>query len=182
MKNKAFTAGSLAALLLAGGLGAAGAKDSKMSDSWITAKTKMSLAADGRVKGRQVSVETDNGLVLLRGKVDTAQAKAAAEQIASGIDDVKGVRNELQVVKPSVRHEVAQSDDAITKRVKHTLSTEKALRKADISVKVNDGVVSLSGEAPDFLTSARASWDAWKVDGVRSVKNDLQIKDTARGY
>ena len=29
-----------------------------VNDSWLTAKTKIALAADGRVKGRQIDVET----------------------------------------------------------------------------------------------------------------------------
>jgi osmotically-inducible protein OsmY len=32
--------------------------DQPMKDSWLTSKTKIALFADGRVKGRQVNVET----------------------------------------------------------------------------------------------------------------------------
>ncbi|TLY17647.1 MAG: BON domain-containing protein, partial [Nitrospirae bacterium] len=35
--------------------------------------------------------------------------------------------------------------------------------------------VSLTGEVPDLTTSAKASWTAWKVSGVKSVKNDLTV-------
>ena len=38
-----------------------------VSDSWLTSKTKIALFSDGRVKGRDVSVETTNGKVFLRG-------------------------------------------------------------------------------------------------------------------
>jgi len=41
------------------------------------------------------------------------------------------------------------------------------------------GVVSLSGEVLDFKTSANASWTAWQVPGVKSVKNDLTVKEKA---
>src|SRR6266496_5611550 len=58
-----------------------------MSDSWLTSKTKIALFSDDRVKGRQVSVETQHGVVTLRGKVDSAEAKAAASEIAKGIDN-----------------------------------------------------------------------------------------------
>lgn len=169
-----------AALLIAAALGSptmASPGDSPMSDSWITAKTKMSLAADGRVKGRQVSVETGDGKVILRGKVDTAEAKAAAEEIAKAIDNVKDVKNELQVVAPSLREAVDDRDDVITERVKKSFAKEKSLRKADIRVVTNAGVVSLTGEVPGFMASANASWEAWKVSGVKSVKNDLTIKE-----
>lgn len=173
-------AGPLLVLALAAagfaGPAAAATASSTMSDSWITAKTKMSLAADGRVKGRQVSVETVKGKVLLRGKVDTEEAKAAAEEVAKGVEGAGSVKNELQVVAPSSREAVEEKDDAVTERVKKAFAKDKALRKAGIGVTTNAGVVSLTGEAPDLLTSAKASWEAWKQTGVKSVKNDLTLK------
>jgi len=41
------------------------------------------------------------------------------------------------------------------------------------------GVVSLTGEVMAIMTSANASWTAWQVPGVKSVKNDLTVKETA---
>jgi hyperosmotically inducible protein len=150
---------------------------SPIEDSWLTSKTKIALFADSRVKGRQVNVETKKGVVMIRGKVDTDEAKTAAEEIAKGIDGVKDVKNELQVVAPSAREAVEDKDDAITTRVKSNLKKEPSLKKADIGVKSNAGVVSLTGEVPDIKTSAQASWAAWKTPGVKSVKNDLTVKD-----
>lgn len=174
-----------AAMLIAAALGPwamAASVGSTLSDSWITAKTKLSLAADGRVKGRQVEVETKNGQVLLSGKVDTAQSKTAAEQIAKGIDDVKGVKNDLQVVAPAKREVVDEKDEVITERVKQRFSQDRSLREADIDVTTNAGVVSLTGEVPSLITSAKASWEAWKTSGVNSVKNRLEIQDETEGY
>lgn len=38
------------------------------------------------------------------------------------------------------------------------------------------GVVSLTDEVQDLITSANVSWTAWQVAGVQSVKNDLTVK------
>ena len=38
-----------------------------VSDSWLTAKTKIALLADSRVPGSSVNVETQKGMVYLRG-------------------------------------------------------------------------------------------------------------------
>jgi len=35
------------------------------------------------------------------------------------------------------------------------------------------------GEVLNLMTSARASWTAWQVPGVKSVKNDLTVKEKA---
>src|ERR1700674_2330404 len=74
-----------------------------VSDTWITSKTKISLFSDDRVKGTQVSVDTTKGVVHLRGKVDSAEAKSAASDIAQGVEGVKSVKNDLQVVAPTAR-------------------------------------------------------------------------------
>jgi hyperosmotically inducible protein len=158
------------------GDGKTGTSKEPVTDSWITAKAKIALFADSRVKGRQINVETKKGLVMLRGKVDSDEAKNAAEETAKNIDGVKSVKNELQVVAPSKRKAVEEKDDAINDRVKREIAKDSRLSKASIDVKTNAGVVSLTGEVPDITSSAKASWTAWKVVGVKSVKNDLTVK------
>jgi hyperosmotically inducible protein len=142
-----------------------------VSDSWITSKTKIALFADDRVKGRQVHVETKDGRVMLRGKVDSAEAKAAAAEVTKGIEGVKDVKNELQVVAPSQRAEVTADDKVIAKNVQNKLKNDPQLKNA--KVEVNNGVVSLTGEVKTIDASAKASEVARGVAGVRSVKNDL---------
>lgn len=148
-----------------------------IEDSWVTAKTKIALFADARVKGKQINVETQKGLVMIRGKVDSDEAKNAAEEIAKMVDGVKSVKNELQVVAPAKRKAVEYKDEAITAHVKKKIAKDSHLKKADIGVQTNAGVVSLTGEVPDIMTSANASWTAWFVPGVKSVKNDLTLKE-----
>jgi hyperosmotically inducible periplasmic protein len=141
------------------------------TDSWITSKIKIALFADPRVEGHEVHVVTKSGVVTLRGKVDTAEARTVAGDITKGSEHVKGVRNELQVVGRASRSEAATNDKDIAKNV-HTRFNRDARLKA-VNIDVNDGVVSLSGEVQSIDTSARASEMARGVAGVRSVKNDL---------
>jgi hyperosmotically inducible protein len=150
-----------------------------INDTWLTAKTKIALAADGRVKGRQIDVETTNNVVMLRGKVDSDSAKQAAEDITKMLDGVKTVKNDLEVVAPSKREAIDDKDEAITTRVNAQIAKDAYLKNAGISAQTNAGVVSLTGEVKDIMTSANASWTAWQVPGVKSVKNDLTVKETA---
>lgn len=145
----------------------------ELSDSWITSKTKIALFADERVKGRQVHVETRNGVVMLRGKVDSSEAKAAAADVSKGIEGVKSVKNELQVVAPTERAAVDADDKQISKSVEDRFKQDPELKNAKIDAKVNAGVVTLTGEVKSIGTSARASEVARNIPGVRSVKNDL---------
>ena len=147
-----------------------------MSDSWLTSKTKIALFADERVKGNQISVETLDGRVTLRGKVDSDAAKAAAASVADKVEGVKSVRNDLQVVPPGDRKAVDISDDGITQQVKVGLA--KDARLGNVDVRTDGGVVSLTGAVPSIDASARASEIAWAAS-ARPVKNELTY-DPAR--
>src|SRR5213592_2087197 len=136
------------------------------SDSWITSKTKIALFADSRVKGRDVSVETMNGEVFLRGKIESEEAKSAAAEVTRGIDGVKNVKNDLQVVSASTRTAVTADDKVITRSVESRFSRDPELKKID--VRTDAGVVVLSGQVANIRVAARASDTAHKVDGVKA--------------
>ena len=145
-----------------------------ISDSWITSKTKIALFADERIKGTQVSVDTKNGVVHLRGKVDSGEAKTAAAAIATGIDGAKSVKNDLQVVSPAARKAVDANDKDITKAVESRMSKDANLKKLD--VRTDGGVVTLTGEVASITAAAKASEQARMVSGVKSVKNELTVR------
>ena len=168
-------------VLITGSAYALGKADEKtpMTDSWITAKTKIALFADSRVKGSEIMVETAQGAVMMRGKVDSDAGKQAVEGIAKGIDGAKTVKNDLQVVSPSKREATDDKDDAITARVNEQIAKNAHLKQAGIHAQTNAGVVSLTGEVMDLTTSADASWSAWQVPGVKQVKNHLTVKEKA---
>ena len=123
-----------------------------VTDSWVTSKTKIALFADERVKGTQVSVDTTKGVVHLRGKVDSADAKSAAGDIAKSVEGVKSVKNDLQVVAPTARKAVDASDSGIAKAVGTRLSKDTQLKKVD--VRTDAGVVTLTGQVPTIGASA----------------------------
>ena len=68
-------------------------------------------------------------------------------------------------------------DSGITARVKTALLNDSGIREASaITVETYRGVVQLSGfvDTPEMAQKAVSS--AQKVNGVRSVKNDIRIK------
>lgn len=150
-----------------------------INDSWLTSRATIALFADARIKGSEINVETTQGAMVIRGKVDSKDAKLAAEGIAKGIEGVTSVKNDLQVVTPAKRAATDDKDAAVTTRVTAQIEKDADLKKAGIRARTNAGVVSLSGEVHDLKTSARASWIAWQVPGVKSVQNDLTVKEKA---
>jgi hyperosmotically inducible periplasmic protein len=145
-------------------------------DSWTTAKTKIALYADDRVPGMDIHVDTQNGMVSLRGKVATADQKRAAEEVAKTIDGVTSVRNDLQVVSAVERKAVNAEDKDLKSAVQRRIKQDTRLKGTDIDVRVDAGVVTLTGDVKDLGARARASEVARSVPGVRSVKNELQEK------
>lgn len=118
---------------------------------------------NARVKGSEITVEASRGAVIIRGKVDSDKARQTAEGIAKEIPGVTSVKNNLQVIVPSIREVVDDKDEAITTRVAEQIAMDSQLKKAAILVQTFAGVVSLSGEISDIVTSAHASWAAWQV-------------------
>lgn len=143
------------------------------NDSWITAKTKIALMADGRISGTRVNVETKKSCVILRGKVDSMDAKNAAAEVAHNIEGVQEVKNELQVVPASKRKFVDAKDDYITAEIEKRIKSDKMLMSSKIDVRSDAGVVTLQGQVPGIQASLRASELADGVEGVRTVKNDI---------
>jgi len=68
-----------------------------MDDSVITSKVKAAIVNEQALKGMQVNVKTYEGVVQLSGFVDNPQQARQAESVASKVDGVKEVRNDLLV-------------------------------------------------------------------------------------
>jgi len=134
-----------------------------------TLKTAKSL-------GHQIKVETQGGVVTLRGKVASAEERTAAEGIARGLAGVTSVSTALQVVPEEQRKSVDAKDDGIAQAVKVRLDKDKYLKNADIKVRSDNSVVTLIGKVRDHKTRARASDVTGGVPGVRAVRNELAQK------
>jgi len=61
----------------------------------LTTKVKAALLADELVKGTQINVDSNNGVVTLNGAVDSPAHKEKAEQVAKGVSGVTRVQNNL---------------------------------------------------------------------------------------
>jgi hypothetical protein len=66
-------------------------------DAAITMKIQAKYADDDVVKGRDIDVDTANGVVTLKGEVDSLRERDAAEQLARETAGVKRVVNQLKV-------------------------------------------------------------------------------------
>lgn len=69
-------------------------------DDRISDQVRMRLAVDQDVKGGAFDVSVKNGVVTLKGRVDSDKGKSRATKLAKKVKGVKDVDNELVVGPP----------------------------------------------------------------------------------
>jgi osmotically-inducible protein OsmY len=67
-------------------------------------------------------------------------------------------------------------DAATTAKVKKAIFSESSLKVTDVSVSTENQVVHLTGSVKSRAEKTKAAQVAGTVDGVKRVRNDLQIK------
>lgn len=70
-----------------------------IDDGTLTSYVKTKLASDKVNSLTRVGVETNNGIVVLTGEVETAEQKSRSGALAYEVKGVKQVVNNLQVIK-----------------------------------------------------------------------------------
>ncbi len=91
----------------------------KAADAWITTKVKTELATAKNVKGSDISVETNDGVVSLSGMVATKSEKSRAVKKAKMVKGVKSVNAGSLTVDANHSSTMKHSDSTM----KHSDST-----------------------------------------------------------
>ena len=68
-----------------------------VDDATVTAKVKSAFVAEPNLQALIIDVDTTAGVVTLKGTADTVEQKQRAEQIATTVQGVRSVKNELMV-------------------------------------------------------------------------------------
>jgi osmotically-inducible protein OsmY len=71
--------------------------EKQISDDLIYDNVKRKLANDADVKGGALEIDVKNGVVTLRGKLETEKLKEKAEKLAKKVTGVKKVDNQITV-------------------------------------------------------------------------------------
>jgi len=95
-KHVSAVVATVSCLLAAGGVCAANAS---RDDASITNDVQQQLTKDPNTAGRQITVNTSDGVVDLEGMVGSATEKAKASQDARQVQGVVDVKNRLKIVQ-----------------------------------------------------------------------------------
>lgn len=158
----------------------------RIDDAAITAQVKTRLLADEVTRSININVDTEAGVVTLRGTAPTAEAKAKAEQVAKSVEGVQVVANSLivgdssmnpQTATAKVKEAAGEGEEAagdawITTKVKTQLLADSDIKGLDINVSTEDGVVTLAGLVPSKTVRDKAIAIAQGVKGVKSVNSE----------
>lgn len=122
-------------------------------------------------KDVQVNVDA-NGVATLSGTVSEYENKADADKIAHKVKGVTAVRNDIQVSGPNVPD--AQLAKTLVDRISSQSIGYGNVFDA-ISIKVQDGVVTLSGHSHDYPNRDSALAVASTTPGVKDVIDEIAV-------
>jgi osmotically-inducible protein OsmY len=148
-------------------------------DGWITLKTKVALLTTDDLGAGDIDVDTDQGRITLKGKVETPAEKAKAEKVAGKIEGAREVRNLIQVVPESRKEQVKATDAQIKDRLRDRLERKDELDGVEIS-SVDAGVVVLRGDVERLSHELKAIEEARKIPGVRRVASRIEVEEEKR--
>lgn len=174
-------AGALSAcapLMLGGALvGGMMASDRRTSGSQVEDEG-IELRANSRINENlgervHVNVTSYNRQVLLTGEVPSAQDKQLVERVVSGVENVRSIVNELDVLGSSTLSQRA-SDSLVTGKVKASLLDAKDLFSNAFKVVTERGTVYVMGRVTQ-REATRATEIISGISGVMKVVRVLEI-------
>ncbi|WP_174862361.1 BON domain-containing protein [Comamonas jiangduensis] len=151
------------------------ASDRRTSGMYLE-DTRIEQAAASQIRSvvkqdERVSVTSFNRLVLLTGEVRSAAVKAEIERAVAGVENVRSVVNELEVV-PFISSITQRSKDTfITSKVKASILDAKDLQANTIKVVTEMNVVYLMG----IVTPREAKRAAEIARGVNDVRKVVRV-------
>lgn len=146
------------------------ADEPEMTDSAISDKIDDELLFDLSINSANVDVSTTTGIVTLTGTTDNLLAKERAARIASTVKGVRSVVNRLKV-KPYI----FKSDDDVKSAVEKALLEDPATESYEVTVEVEDGVVTLDGTV-DSYQERELCWTVAKtVAGVKGLTDSISV-------
>lgn len=149
-----------------------------VSDQEIRKAVVRAVNLDPRIDVRDVDVEVFDGVVVLKGEVDTLQGSRAAIQDARNTVGVFMVKNHLKIRLPKTNIR----DSEIEGKISRALARDAYLDAYDISVNVRHGVARLYGEVQTGFEKARAGDVASVIPGVFAVDNNIHSRRVWRPF
>lgn len=169
-----------------------------VKDAWITTQVQAKYFGDSVVKGRNIDVDTRNGVVTLTGEVSSAAERQRAIAKAKEVDGVSRVEDRLTVSARKADDKLDKakykadakadktgdkldrldneiSDAWITTKVQSKYYLDSDVKGLQMDVTTNGGVVTLTGKVGSAAERQKALSLAKSTDGVKQVIDKLTV-------
>jgi osmotically-inducible protein OsmY len=164
-----------------------------MDAEQVLAEVRSALRSEPRFTRRDaVELAFDAGALVVEGEVQSIAVKKLVLERAAAHPGVDAIVDRLRVaparrmgdgeirdrLRDALLAEPAFLETALYEIVKDRTSTVRepaGSRRGDISIQIDDGVVTLDGSAPSLAHKRLAGVLAWWVPGTRDVINGLDV-------
>lgn len=141
----------------------------KRSDQDVAKAVRHALQLDVLVPEQRITSTITDGVVALRGKVDSWAQRQDAEGAIHRLAGIKGVINQI-TVEPK-----AADATTIKHQIEDALERQAEREAKRVSVKVNDGVVLLTGTVRSWGERRAIEGAAGFASGVRRIDNRTTV-------
>lgn len=161
-----------------------GAIGEEWNDAKMTGSVKTALSLNRSLRSSSIEVHSDEGVVTLRGRVDSDESRARAEALAAEVPGVKQVVNQLQATaagSSAVGRTLGESldDQSLEVQVRLALSLNRDLAGTDLTVASYRREVTLGGEVASLGQRDSALRTARETGSVSSVVDRLRVRVSA---
>ena len=143
------------------------------SDMKIADQVRAAFQQDPLIGRSDIGITVTAGKVYLSGKVDSYFNSLHAQEVASRVAGVIGVRSGGLVVKNALP---AKTDGEISEAIQRHFWHAPVVCIAAAAISVKDGVATLSGVVRSFKEFESARQKAYDA-GAKRVKNYLEVRE-----
>lgn len=148
-----------------------------MNDQQLRQSVIDQLEFEPSIDAADVGVAAESGVVTLTGHLPSYPQKLAAERATWRVKGVKGIAQEIRV---RFTNDKKHHDDEIAQRALKILAWNSSIPSEAIQVKVQDGLVTLSGHVDWNYERDGAEAAIRRLEGVRGVLNEINLQQAAQ--
>lgn len=155
----------------------------RVEDASLSTQVKLRLLHDKTMDNTNIDVDVTKGVVYLKGLVNNTAQKNRASALASEVEGVKSVVNQLSLTKERSRSNDSLvqkglqnlDDNSVAARVRLRMLNSGLTQGNRINVTVLNQTAKLTGTVSSETQRQQAGTVAQKTSGVNKVINNLKV-------
>jgi osmotically-inducible protein OsmY len=142
-----------------------------MTDEKLQVQVFEELLSDPKLASASIAVAADDGVIVLRGTVETLRQKLEAQRAAERVHGVKKVTNDLEVrlIGPKGKEDAELRADVLQALMLDSLVP------STIDAQVSDGFVTLTGSADYQFQREEAEHVVINIVGIVALNDEIKL-------